>query len=156
MKKSHAPLTGPRNHRRRWHATFEEMWPWTPPADWPKGVWPYGVWITEDHEEIMFSRDYCPMWRRQPRQPATRADPLEWIDNWRMMYFLHDNWPTPEQSKRLRQSLLIVVAEFVTGGSLLVRDWEGRGRGVPKWGGELIARVPWPPITVVDNNTTHD
>jgi hypothetical protein len=141
---------------RRWHAENLESSPYETPADWPN-VWPYGIWITEDAQQIMFARTYQPMWRRYPNQPARVANPQEWID-WRVCYFLHDDAPSPEHSKRLRQSLLAVVEEFITGGRLLIRDWEGRGRGIPKWGGMLIERFPLPPIkVVVDNNDkTHD
>ena len=97
----------------------------------------YGVWITKDGEQILFDRQYCPMWLRPGEgQPATRADPNEWI-HWRIMYAMHDDAPQPRHSKRLRRALELVVEEFVAGRSLWVREW----RRV-KWGGVLVARAP--------------
>ena len=146
MKNSHRPQLGPRpcdELFRRMHASMREHYPCKTPADWPDRIYPYGVWVCEDSEEVMFSRGYAPMWRRYPGQPATRDNPSRWV-KWRMMYALHDDKPTPEHSKRLRETLQVIVEEFKSGGPLYVRDWEGR-RHVPRWAGELIARVRMPP-----------
>jgi hypothetical protein len=151
MKPSHAPQVGPRPWDKivqRWHA---EDPPYEVPANWPDNNWAYGIWVCTDLEQVMFSRNYMPMWRCYPGKPAVRDDPNRWID-WRMMYFLHDDKPAPEHSKRLRESLLIVMAEFISRGALFIRDWQGR-RGIPRWGGELIASAPVrPKLAIVPDN----
>ena len=38
---------------------------------------PYGVWQTRNGREILFNRDYRPLWQRRPGQPAEPADPDE-------------------------------------------------------------------------------
>lgn len=78
------------------------------------------------------------MYRRPGEgQPATRDDP----NRWRIMYAMHDDAPQPRHSKRLRQMLEIVVAEFISGGPLFVRRWTPRYQ----WAGWLVARVPIKP-----------
>lgn len=46
-------------------ATFEAVTPRTPVPDFlPARLWlPYGVWTLEDGSEVVFSRDYHPLWR---------------------------------------------------------------------------------------------
>lgn len=46
-------------------ADFEVVTPRTPLADFaPSRLWlPYGHWILQDGSEVVFARDYLPMWR---------------------------------------------------------------------------------------------
>jgi hypothetical protein len=128
------------------HATMTEHWPFERAGDIP-----YGCWICEDGTQILFDREYRPMWKRPGEcQPATRADPNEWID-WVMMYSLHDDAPQPRHSKRLRYLLGLVVEEFITGGPLYVREWRK-----PIWGGVLVARAPIPIIRLVHDTDPED
>lgn len=40
---------------------------------------PYGMWRCADAREVLFNRRYTPIWQRYPGQPATPADPAEWV-----------------------------------------------------------------------------
>lgn len=42
---------------------------------------PYGKWTCADGREVLFNRDYCPIWQRRPGQPARPAYPFEWVNN---------------------------------------------------------------------------
>jgi len=59
---------------------FEAVTPRTPIADFlPARLWlPYGVWTLEDHSEVVFARDYLPLWR-VTAEGTERLDPWLWI-----------------------------------------------------------------------------
>lgn len=62
-------------------ADFEVTTPRTPLPDFiPTRLWlPYGYWTLKDDSEILFSRDYHPLWRISGDQ-VERLDPWLWID----------------------------------------------------------------------------
>jgi hypothetical protein len=39
----------------------------------------YGLWTCPDGRQVLFDRNYKPMWQRYLDQPATPADPSEWV-----------------------------------------------------------------------------
>lgn len=59
---------------------FEAVTPRTPIADFlPARLWlPYGVWTLEDGSEVVFARDYLPLWRISA-EGVERLDPWLWI-----------------------------------------------------------------------------
>ncbi len=61
-------------------ATFEAVTPRTPVPDFlPARLWlPYGVWTLEDDSEVVFSRDYHPLWRISSKG-VERLAPWLWI-----------------------------------------------------------------------------
>ncbi|MXO58892.1 hypothetical protein GRI89_04975 [Altererythrobacter salegens] len=62
-------------------ATFEAVTPRTPIADFlPARLWlPYGIWTLEDGSEVVFARDYLPLWRISA-EGVERLDPWLWIN----------------------------------------------------------------------------
>lgn len=61
-------------------ADFEVVTPRTPLPDFvPSRLWlPYGYWTLRDGSEVMFSRDYFPLWRIA-QGAVERLDPWLWI-----------------------------------------------------------------------------
>lgn len=61
-------------------ADFEVITPRSPLPDFvPSRIWlPYGVWTLNDGSEVVFSRDYLPMWRVS-NERAERLAPWLWI-----------------------------------------------------------------------------
>jgi len=61
-------------------ADFEVVTPRSPPPDFvPSRIWlPYGVWKLRDASEVLFSRDYLPLWR-VANDRAERLAPWLWI-----------------------------------------------------------------------------
>ena len=61
-------------------ADFEVVTPRSPLSDFvPSRIWlPYGVWKLSDGSEILFSRDYLPMWRLS-NDRTERIAPWLWI-----------------------------------------------------------------------------
>lgn len=61
-------------------ADFEVSTPRVPVADFiPSRLWlPYGYWLLQDGSEVLFSRDYIPLWRIADVQ-TERLDPWIWI-----------------------------------------------------------------------------
>ena len=46
----------------------------------PLRFWmPYGYWIENDGSKVIFSRDYCPLWKVQEGRAPVRDDPDRWI-----------------------------------------------------------------------------
>lgn len=62
-------------------ADFEVVTPRTPLADFvPSRLWlPYGYWTLQDGSEVIFARDYLPMWR-VTEGTVERLDPWLWIN----------------------------------------------------------------------------
>lgn len=62
-------------------ADFEVATPTTPPEDFiPSRLWlPYGTWTLQDGSEVLFSRDYLPLWRIF-NGVVERLDPWLWIE----------------------------------------------------------------------------
>ena len=62
-------------------ADFEAVTPRTPTDDFvPSRLWlPYGYWTLADGSEVLFARDYLPMWRVADGQ-VDRLDPWLWIE----------------------------------------------------------------------------
>jgi hypothetical protein len=61
-------------------ADFKVVTPRTPLPDFvPSRLWlPYGYWTLRDGSEVMFSRDYFPLWRIA-QGAVERLDPWLWI-----------------------------------------------------------------------------
>lgn len=62
-------------------ATFEAVCPRTPVEDFvPLRLWlPYGWWVLEDGSEVLFSRDYMPLWKIGRDGSVERMPPSLWI-----------------------------------------------------------------------------
>lgn len=62
-------------------ADFEVVMPRTPLADFvPSRLWlPYGYWTLQDGSEVIFARDYLPMWRIAEGE-VERLDPWLWVN----------------------------------------------------------------------------
>lgn len=46
----------------------------------PLRFWmPYGYWIENDGSKVLFSRDYCPLWKVQEGRAPLRDDPDRWV-----------------------------------------------------------------------------
>lgn len=60
---------------------FEVVQPRAAPPDFvPARLWlPYGCWTTRDGAEVLFSRDYLPLWRVSDRG-VERLEPWLWIE----------------------------------------------------------------------------
>ena len=55
--------------------------------------YPYGFWTCPDGRQVLFDRNYKPMWQRYPGQSATPADPNEWV-SWSKQEWFFDG-PSP-------------------------------------------------------------
>jgi len=51
---------------------------------------PYGIWTCRDGRQVLFNRHYDPIWWRYPGQPATAADPNEWVMWIEQDFFFND------------------------------------------------------------------
>ncbi|OUS20979.1 hypothetical protein A9Q95_12170 [Rhodobacterales bacterium 59_46_T64] len=59
----------------------------------PMRFWmPYGIWTEEDGSKVLFSRDYCPLWRIQEGRAPVQDDPN------RVVGFIDQRWYFDETS----------------------------------------------------------
>ncbi len=82
-------------------AGSEVVRPRVPPADFiPSRFWrPYGYWDLADGSQVVFSRDYFPMWRINSDQ-VERLEPWLWVSSWISQTYFHRsigeaNWLRP-------------------------------------------------------------
>jgi len=59
-------------------------------------VMPYGKWTCADGTEVLFNRDYRPIWKRRPNGVVVAADPDEWVKFAKQQYFFGDH-STPDE-----------------------------------------------------------
>ena len=46
----------------------------------PMRFWmPYGIWTEDDGSKVLFSRDYCPLWKIQDDCTPVQDDPDRWV-----------------------------------------------------------------------------
>ena len=62
--------------------------------DYMRSTLPYGVWVTQQGTEILFNRNYQPMWVKNPSGQITEADPNWWVPNIvKQEWYYDDNCP---------------------------------------------------------------
>lgn len=87
-------------------ADFEYVSPRTPlPLFLPMRLYlPYGVWTEEDGAQVLFSRDYKPLWRVGVDGVVERLEPWLWIRH-KAQAYLWDEVKTPWHDRRLKAAL---------------------------------------------------
>lgn len=81
-------------------ADFEFVAPRSPlPLFIPMRLYlPYGEWLQADGARVLFSRDYCPLWRLRAERSPERIEPWKWINFVSQRFFWADHttpWNTP-------------------------------------------------------------
>jgi hypothetical protein len=61
-------------------------------------VLPYGKWRCADGTEVLFNRDYRPIWKKHPNGAIVAADPDEWINFSKQEYFFGDH-NSPDENR---------------------------------------------------------
>jgi hypothetical protein len=74
-------------------------------------VMPYGKWKCADGTEVLFNRDYRPIWKRHPNGTVEAADPDEWVKFTSQEYLFGDH-NTPDGN---RETYRICINQL--------RDW---------------------------------
>lgn len=59
---------------------------------------PYGKWTLADGTEILFNKDYCPLWLKKPNGKAKPIDHRGWVDSERELEFYFDESNQPWDS----------------------------------------------------------
>jgi hypothetical protein len=66
---------------------------------------PYGIWTCADGRQVMFNRQYKPMWQRLPDGRVALADPSEWVHWQKQDWFYDDGTPTREVDSSIEGAL---------------------------------------------------
>lgn len=70
---------------------------------------PYGKWTCADGREVLFNRDYKPIWQKMPGQPAEAADAEERVPFKKQEWFYQDGtqpWRSADTERACNQVLL--------------------------------------------------
>ncbi len=68
----------------------------------------YGVWTEEDGSRVLFSRDYCPLWRIAPDGCLSPEDPWRWIESVNQNHFWDDSltpWRSRQKQREIEQRM---------------------------------------------------
>ncbi len=60
-------------------------------------VLPYGKWTCADGTQVLFNRDYRPIWKKYPNGVVVAADPDEWVNFAKQEYIFCE--PTPNEDR---------------------------------------------------------
>ncbi len=68
----------------------------------------YGVWTEKDGSRVLFSRDYCPLWRIAPDGGVSPEDPWRWIVSVNQDWFWDDSlrpWRSRQKQREIEQRM---------------------------------------------------
>jgi hypothetical protein len=68
----------------------------------------YGVWEERGGSRVLFSRDYCPLWRISATGDVSRADPWHWIYFVEQTFWWDDAdtpWGRPATARRIEEQM---------------------------------------------------
>jgi hypothetical protein len=82
--------------------------------------YPYGLWTCSDGRQVLFDRNYKPRWQRYPGQPATLANPDEWIPWVKQEWFFSGPEPWARPNNRKERA---VVEEVVARCEAVLTEW---------------------------------
>jgi hypothetical protein len=103
--------TPPDNVEAAYFVWLRYGWPEPEPRPRPPdNTLPYGIWTTADGSQILFARDYIPLWIKTPDGKVSRIDPDAWVNWERQQYFPKSNLPS---NKTVRKNLQRILREFI-------------------------------------------
>ena len=79
---------------------------------------PYGIWTCQDGREILFNREYQPIWQRHNDKLPMQADPKEWIQFSKSQKWFYDDLKPPMESPATRKKCLEIIETFCDGKSV--------------------------------------
>lgn len=56
---------------------------------------PYGKWVCDDGREVLFNRDYQPIYERRPGRASREADSREWVEDIKQTEFFYSDSNPP-------------------------------------------------------------
>jgi hypothetical protein len=134
----------------------EEVSPSAPVVDlqWPARLWAaYGMWTEEDGAVVLFSRDYCPLWRIKNGKVAV-ADPSERINFTSQEWFWDDTRAlerspdrVSEEAQRLKR--FGVTKEPLTKWATLPMLFDSSVQASSDALNKIKAERPWSPLVTV-------
>jgi hypothetical protein len=75
---------------------------------------PYGVWTTAGGGQILFNRDYSPIWQRSANAAAIRIAAWRWVD-WAQQNYFFDDDNAPFHDGATKKICARIVADFIAG-----------------------------------------
>lgn len=76
---------------------------------------PYGVWCDAAGREVLFNRDYQPLWNRSPNGVVSPADPAEQVEKTDQRWFFTDDNPPWKDKATLALCKDVLAAWGITG-----------------------------------------
>ena len=97
---------------------------------------PYGVWAEDDGSKVLFSRDYCPLWRISLDGKVSPEEPWRWIN-----YVIRSNLWDPAHPPWLSRATERRVKEYMADLGVT---------GVPKLMGVIAGLLGDPGLEITD------
>ncbi len=72
---------------------------------------PYGKWICDDGSEVLYNRDYKPIWVKKSNGEVSDIDPNTWVNHKDSIYFFNDGNP-PWAKKKTREMCVGILKEW--------------------------------------------
>lgn|SRR5215813_4459120 len=76
-------------------------------------AFPYGLWICDDERNVLFNREYQPIWH-QVSTIVTQAEPMEWV-KWRSQMWFYDDSNPPWINSITARICAKVLEDFCEG-----------------------------------------
>lgn len=112
----------------------------------PLRFWmPYGFWEENDGSKVLFSRDYCPLWKISEERAPVRDDPDRWVRWTRQDWFFDESSFRAETDQVIAKGLKILREHRVTSVPRLV-EWFPECLSKGKWISDMKV---WSPSTAV-------
>lgn len=73
---------------------------------------PYGKWSCVDGTEVLFNRDYCPIWARMPSGKAITLDPDTWISYTGESVHYYDDGNRPWDNKATLEKCMGILKSW--------------------------------------------
>jgi hypothetical protein len=87
---------------------------------------PYGMWTCADGREVLYNRDYHPIWQRRPGKAAEKANPSEWVHWVKSEHFFDDGWGAiwgdSAAAAEARAPIERILLDFLYGAPVRGRD----------------------------------
>lgn len=76
---------------------------------------PYGIWTTEEGRELLFNRDYKPIWERNGKESVEQADRSEWVKGIDGQSWFYGDHNPPWVDRKSLERCTAALGEFLNG-----------------------------------------
>ena len=79
---------------------------------------PYGKWICKDGQEVLFNRDYTPIWTRKANEGAETVNPATWVTHQETIFYYDDATAPYYGNAKTHEVCLSILEEWAVSGQM--------------------------------------